>query len=155
MKKARYFLIIAIIFIDQLVKFTVRNEMFTGETIPIIEDVFHITFVKNTGAAFNMFEGASIFLFIVPLIAILIAFWYMEKNIKEHETLTLSLVLIISGGIGNLIDRTILGYVTDMFDFRVFPVFNVADIAICVGAFLLVVYMFHYDTSSVTDEKDK
>lgn len=146
MKKARYILIAAIIFIDQLVKCIVRKEMFAGESIPVIDGIFHLTYVKNTGAAFNMFEGASAFLFIVPLIAIIAAAWYMEKNINEHGSLTAALVLIISGGAGNIIDRATKGFVTDMFDFRVFPVFNVADIAICVGAFLLIVYIFRFES---------
>jgi len=146
MKKARYILIAAIICIDQLVKFIVRKEMFVGESIPVIDGIFHLTYVKNTGAAFNMFEGASTFLFIVPLLALIVAVWYMEKNINAHESLILALILITAGGAGNLIDRAVKGFVTDMIDFRFFPVFNIADIAICIGAFLLIVYIFRFES---------
>ena len=83
----------------------------------------------------------------VPLIALVFAVWYMEKHLNDHGTLLLSMILIISGGIGNLIDRVWLGYVTDLFDFCLinFPVFNIADIAICVGCFFLVVFIFFFD----------
>jgi signal peptidase II len=67
--------------------------------------------------------------------------------------LILSLVLIISGGVGNLIDRVTMGFVTDLFDFRIFPVFNVADIAICTGCFFLVLYVLFFDGKE--GEKDE
>ncbi|MGN1413237.1 MAG: signal peptidase II [Anaerovoracaceae bacterium] len=145
MKKARYVLIVGILLVDQLVKYVVRSHMYVGESIPVIEDVFHLTYVRNTGAAFNLFEGMSLFLQIVTFFALLFAVWFMEKHLQRHWTLLLSMILIISGGAGNLIDRVLLGYVTDLFDFRFFPVFNVADIAICVGCFILVLYTFLFD----------
>ncbi|MCI8609265.1 MAG: signal peptidase II [Firmicutes bacterium] len=141
----RYLLIVFILAFDQLVKYAVRTSMTVGESIPVIQDVFHLTYVQNTGAAFSLFEGRMMFLMIVPLLALLFGIWYMEKHQKEHNLLLLSLILIISGGIGNLIDRFLLGYVTDMFDFRFFPVFNIADIAICVGCFFLTLYIFCFD----------
>jgi len=148
MKRARYLLIAAILLLDQAVKYIVRAKMFVGQTIPLLEGVFHITYVQNTGAAFNMFEGMQTFLQTVPLVALVIAVWYMERHMAEHWTLAGSMILIISGGIGNLIDRFALNFVTDMFDFCLidFPVFNVADIAICVGCGLLMVYMFFFDS---------
>ena len=147
MKKTRYLLIAALLLLDQIVKLAVRTYMEVGESIPVLRNIFHLTYVRNTGAAFNMFEGMSAFLTLVPLAALVVAVWYMEKHLEEHGTLLLSMILIISGGIGNLIDRIWLGYVTDLFDFCLidFPVFNVADIAICVGCFFLVVYIFFFD----------
>ena len=147
MKKTRYLLIAAILLLDQIVKYVVRANMYLGESIPVIKNVFHFTYVQNRGAAFNMFDGMSLFLTMVPLIALVFAVWYMEKHLNDHGTLLLSMILIISGGIGNLIDRVWLGYVTDLFDFCLidFPVFNIADIAICVGCFFLIVFMFFFD----------
>ena len=78
----------------------------------------------------------------------------MEKHKKEHWTLTLSLSLIIAGGIGNLIDRLSLGFVTDMLDFKIWsPVFNVADIGVCVGVGFLILYtlVFYGKTEKKTD----
>ena len=147
MKKARYVLIAGILLVDQLVKYVVRNHMYVGESIPVIQGVFHLTYVRNTGAAFNLFEGMSMFLQIVTFFARVFAVWFMEKHLQRHWTLLLSMILIISGGAGNLLDRFFLGYVTDLFEFRLihFPVFNVADIAICVGCFILVLYTFLFD----------
>ncbi len=147
MKKARYVLIVGILLVDQLVKYVVRSHMYVGESIPVIQGVFHLTYVRNTGAAFNLFEGMSMFLQIVTFFALVFAVWFMEKHLQRHWTLLLSMILIISGGAGNLLDRLFLGYVTDLFEFRLihFPVFNVADIAICVGCFILVLYTFLFD----------
>lgn len=147
MKKARYVLIAGILLVDQLVKYVVRSHMYVGESIPVIQGVFHLTYVRNTGAAFNLFEGMSMFLQIVTFFALVFAVWFMEKHLQRHWTLLLSMILIISGGAGNLLDRLFLGYVTDLFEFRLihFPVFNVADIAICVGCFILVLYTFLFD----------
>ena len=147
MKKARYVLIAGILLVDQLVKYVVRSHMYVGESIPVIQGVFHLTYVRNTGAAFNLFEGMSMFLQIVTFFALVFAVWFMEKHLQRHWTLLLSMILIISGGAGNLLDRLFLGYVTDLFEFRLihFPVFNVADIAICVGCFILVLYTFLVD----------
>jgi len=148
MKRARYLLIAAILVLDQVTKYMIRSRMFVGQTIPLLDGVFHITYVQNTGAAFNMFEGMQTFLQIVPLVALVFAVWYMERHLQAHWTLPASLILIISGGIGNLIDRFAMDFVTDMLDFCLidFPVFNVADIAICVGCGLLIVNMFFFDT---------
>ena len=150
MKKYRYLWIVGIILIDQIVKYIIRSAMYVGESIPVVRDVFHITYVQNRGAAFNMLDGQSLILTLVPAVAIIVAIWYMEKHLNEHWTLVLSLGLVISGGIGNLIDRTILGFVTDMLDFRFWPVFNVADIAVCVGAGFLILY-----TLLFYEEKEK
>lgn len=150
MKKYRYLWVLGIILIDQIVKYIIRSAMYVGESLPVVRDVFHITYVQNRGAAFNMLDGQSLILTLVPAIAIIVAIWYMEKHLSEHWTLALSLVLVISGGIGNLIDRTVLGFVTDMLDFRFWPVFNVADIAVCVGAGFLILY-----TLLFYDEKEK
>lgn len=122
--------------------------MYIGQTIKILDPLLHLTYVQNTGAAFNLFEGRYAFLMIVPFCALLFAVWYMEKHRDAHSSLHLALILIISGGIGNLIDRVTIGFVTDMFAFGfwpTFPVFNLADIAICLGCFFLVIYIFFFD----------
>lgn len=144
MVKFRYLLIAGIILLDQIVKFAVRSLMYTGESIPVIENVFHITYVQNRGAAFSLFSGSGFMLLILPAAAICFALWYMESHRNEHWTMIFSLSLIISGGIGNIADRLFLGFVTDMFDFRIWPVFNVADIAVCAGAGFLILYTLVY-----------
>lgn len=155
MKNNRYYWIAGIILLDQIVKLLVRSSMYIGQSIPVIKDIFHITYVQNRGAAFNMLDGKSLVLILVPTIAIAIGLWYMEKHLEEHWTLLVSLVLVIAGGIGNLIDRCFMGFVTDMFDFRIWPVFNVADIAVCVGAGLLILYTFaFYEEKEIEEDNE-
>ena len=155
MKNNRYYWIAGIILLDQIVKLIVRSSMYIGQSIPVIKDIFHITYVQNRGAAFNMLDGKSLVLILVPAIAIAIGVWYMEKHLEDHWTLLVSLVLVIAGGIGNLIDRCFMGFVTDMFDFRIWPVFNIADIAVCVGAGLLILYTFaFYEEKEIEEDNE-
>lgn len=133
------------ILLDQAVKLLIRRTMYVGESIRVIGDFFAITYVQNRGAAFSLFTGKGVFLTVVPFAALLAAIWYMERHRDAHVTLRLALQLIIAGGFANLIDRVLLGYVTDMFDFRVWPVFNIADICICAGCAILVLYIFVFD----------
>lgn len=140
MKKFRYLLVAGIILLDQIVKVCIRDAMYIGESVPVIGNILKITYVQNRGAAFSIFSGQGFMLIIVPIAAITVAVWYMEKHKEEHWTLSLALSMMIAGGIGNLVDRVFFGFVTDMFDVRFWPVFNVADISVCVGAGILVVY---------------
>lgn len=142
-----YFLIIiAAIAIDQLIKLYIVQSMELYESIPVLQDIFHITYIRNTGAAFSMMEGFRGFLIILPFLMILAAIIFMFiKRKTGHPLLLTSVALIAGGGIGNLIDRVIYGYVVDFLDFRVFPIFNAADIFVCVGCGLLVLYVLFID----------
>ncbi len=155
MKQSRYSLIAGILFVDQIVKYIVRTYMELGQSIPVVNNIFHLTYVQNTGAAFNLFEGKYNLLTLVPLVALTFGVWYMERHRDEHGLLLWSLIMIIAGGIGNLIDRIALGFVTDLFDFRVFPVFNVADISICVGCGLLLLYVLFFDKKKLVEAESE
>lgn len=130
--------------LDQLVKYLVAGGMALGESIPVIEGVFHITRFHNTGAAFSSFEGQRVLLIALPVVLIAAGLVYAWKNRSKSRLMLLSIAMIIGGGIGNLIDRVALGYVVDMFDFRVFPIFNVADSFVTVGCILLCIYILFY-----------
>ena len=130
--------------LDQLVKYLVANGMALGESIPVIEGVFHITRFHNTGAAFSSFEGQRVLLIALPVVLITVGLVYAWKNRTKSRLMLVSIAMIIGGGIGNLIDRIALGYVVDMFDFRVFPIFNVADSFGTVGCILLCIYILFY-----------
>ena len=142
-----YFLIIiAVIILDQIIKKAVVAAMSLYESIPVIQDIFHITYIHNTGAAFSIMEGRISVLILLPLVMIIGAVIFMLiMRKKGHPVLMTSVALIAGGGIGNLIDRIALGYVVDYLDFRVFPIFNLADIAVCVGCGLLIVYVLFID----------
>lgn len=142
-----YFLIIiAAVAIDQIIKKAVVSTMALYETIPVIQDVFHITYIHNTGAAFSMMDGMRIVLIMLPLVLVCAALIYMFiKRKTGHPLLMTSVALIAGGGIGNLIDRISMGFVVDYLDFRVFPIFNMADICVCVGCGLLILYILFID----------
>ena len=145
MKKVRYLVILGVLLIDYLVKLLVRCTMYCGQTIPVIDGILSITYVQNRGAAFSLFTGRGPMIMTVTFVALCLAAWYMERHKNDHWTLLLSLELIISGGVGNLLDRAVNGFVTDMFDIHFFPVFNISDIAICTGCGFLILYMFFFD----------
>ena len=145
MKKVRYLVILGVLLIDYLVKLLVRCTMYCGQTIPVIDGILSITYVQTRGAAFSLFTGRGPMIMTVTFVALCLAAWYMERHKNDHWTLLLSLELIISGGVGNLLDRAVNGFVTDMFDIHFFPVFNIADIAICTGCGFLILYMFFFD----------
>ncbi|MBQ4504537.1 MAG: signal peptidase II [Firmicutes bacterium] len=119
-----------------------------NDTIPVIDGIFHITYIHNYGAAFSILEGKQGFLLIVTGIAMAAILGYMviaQIKKKTNPMELWSLALILSGGIGNFIDRVRFGYVVDFFDFRVWPIFNVADIAVCCGCGLLVFYVLIWE----------
>ncbi|MGN0704701.1 MAG: signal peptidase II [Lentihominibacter sp.] len=137
-----YLIIAAIIVADRLVKLLVSSNMTVGETIPLIENFFHITYVQNRGAAFSMWEQQWLILVLLPAVVMLAGMILLYVRRKAwNRFYLLSIAFICGGGLGNLIDRVAQGYVVDMFDFRVFPVFNIADIFICAGCGLLLLYI--------------
>ena len=147
MKKNSLFWLIAIAFllIDQVTKYLIVQD-FTevGDTFPLWENVFHLTYVRNTGAAFSVFSGGVSWLRWLSLIVSLglIAFALFGNRLSKLEQIGYGFVL--AGALGNGIDRFLFGYVVDFFDFRLinFPVFNVADIAINLGIFFLLLTSF-------------
>ncbi|QHI73211.1 signal peptidase II [Aminipila terrae] len=138
-----YIVIIAAVMLDQLVKYIIRVNMDLYETIPIINGVFHITYIQNTGAAFSMFSGhTGILALITVIITIGILVYLFKLRRGGHRMLMLSLSLIAAGGLGNIVDRVMLKYVVDFFDLRIWPIFNLADVYVCCGCGLLVIYIF-------------
>lgn len=126
-----------IIVFDQVTKFLAIQTLSPHQSVPLIPRIFHFTLVLNQGAAFGILKNQT-FLFIASafLAVALIVFDFSHKRAKDR-LYDASLCLIAAGAIGNLIDRLLYGYVIDFLDFRVWPVFNVADTAVSVGAILL------------------
>ena len=144
-------IILLLVGIDQLSKILALKYLKNVESIPIIQNMFHLTYVENRGAAFGMFQNNQIIFVIVALIASIYGLYYLHKN-KVNILGKVSILLIISGALGNLIDRVRLGFVVDYFDFRIIweYVFNVADIFVVLGTILLCIYILFYD-----DNKEK
>ncbi|MBN2259395.1 MAG: signal peptidase II [Clostridiales bacterium] len=143
------FVVLAVIFLDQLSKYFAKMYLASVDTIPIIQNVFHLTYRQNTGAAFSILrDNVSLLIVMTGIVIIgMSIFLYRLIRSKEHWLLLLSLSFVIGGAIGNLIDRINLSYVVDYFDFRLinFAVFNVADSFIVVGAVLIGVYILFID----------
>ena len=140
--------ILLLIFLDQAVKGYVVKEIPLGGMRRFIPKVVSLTYLKNSGAAFSMLENQQWFFAIITLIAMGAAFVYLYRHIRGSIWLLLGLTLIISGGIGNFIDRVRQGFVVDMFhlDFVNFAIFNVADIYLTVGVGLLLIYLLREES---------
>ena len=138
-----YLLSICLVGIDQLVKWWVRENISLGQSIPFIPHVMDLTYTQNTGAAFSSFSGMTWLLALVSLGASVVVAVLMARNFFPGKWGKLSLSLILAGAAGNLIDRALLGFVTDMFQttFMEFAVFNVADICVVAGGFLMAGYV--------------
>ncbi len=136
--------------IDQISKIMALKYLTTVSTIPIIENIFHLTYVENRGAAFGMFENNQIIFVVVAVVASIYGIYYLTNN-KVHLIGKFAIILIISGAMGNLIDRVRWGFVVDYFDVRFIweYVFNIADILVVVGTIIMCVYIIYFE------EKDK
>jgi signal peptidase II len=132
---------LGVIALDQLSKVLVCALLY-GEQVAIIPGILRFSYVENTGMAFGMLSDHRWIFMVLSVIGIAAVGVYLWFYVKTKIGRT-ALALIIGGGIGNMIDRTVLGYVVDMIDFRLinFAVFNVADSFVCVGAGLMILYL--------------
>lgn len=129
--------------VDQLIKFFVERDLRPVEEIPFVDGFLHWEYVQNTGAAFGSFSNSTTLLSIITGIIIFCGIVAIIIKKINHKFLLVTAVMIISGGLGNLLDRIIRGYVVDFIcvEFIDFPVFNFADILVTCGAFLLIGYL--------------
>lgn len=129
---------LAVVILDQFSKYIVVENMAQGESIPIIEEVFHLTYILNPGAAFGMFAHNRLFFIAIAVVVIGIIILARREILASPWEVKAGCGLFLGGAIGNLIDRARQGLVIDFFDFRIWPVFNIADIAICIGVGLII-----------------
>ena len=142
-------LIISLVLIgaDQAIKYLVINNIALTDTIEVIPDILNIVYVKNTGAAFSILSGRTYILSIVSFVVCVALVWYLIKQKPSSKLLLVSLGMILGGAAGNLIDRVARQFVVDYIEvcFITFPVFNLADMAITIGAALLMIYVIFFD----------
>ena len=148
-------IILLVIVADQLTKYITVRYLKPLSTVPILEDVFSLTYVENRGAAFGILQNQRWFLIILPILIISVAIIFLIKNRNESLLSRISLAIILGGAIGNLLDRIFRTYVVDMFEFTFiqFPVFNVADMAVVCGTIILALQLLFYQETSDSDEK--
>lgn len=140
---------VIVLILDILTKHWAAAALINISTMPVINGVLHFTYVENSGVAFGMFRGQRV-IFVTMSVIILIALGvYFYKSCSRDVWIKLGTALIFGGSIGNMLERISKGYVVDFLDFRIinFPVFNVADIAVCVGAAALVVHFIFFADS--------
>jgi len=121
---------------DQISKAFVSAKLQLDQTIPLIKGITGLTLVHNRGAAFGIFRN-QFYLFIIAGIAAIVLIYFGIKNNRQNKSYVLCLSLILAGALGNLIDRLRFGYVIDFINFYIWPVFNIADSAITIGAVFL------------------
>lgn len=144
-----YMVFIGILAIDQLTKYFSVEYLQGQKPIVIIDNFLQLNYVENYGAAFGIMQNKQWFFIIATFIVLVGIIIYMKTNNKLTFSMRLSLVLIASGALGNLIDRIRLGYVIDMIDvnfgnFYDYPVFNVADSAIVIAT-IFIMYLVIFD----------
>lgn len=141
-----------VIVCDQLSKFLVRQFLLQGQSLALVKGVFHITLIKNPGASFGIFPNKAP-LFLIFSIAIIIGIIiYSIVSRPRQRGAQIALGLALGGATGNLIDRLMFGKITDFLDFKVWPVFNIADTAVVVGLFMILSFILWGGTEK---EKEK
>ena len=127
-----------VVIVDQFTKYLVASKMIEGMSIPIVDGIFHLTFILNPGAAFGILENNRWFFVLTALAVLAFLFYYRHVILSETRVVQFGIALFAGGVLGNLIDRIRIGLVIDFFDLRIWPIFNVADIAICLGVGLIL-----------------
>jgi len=128
-----------VLIVDRLTKYILFRNLSEGESVKVVPGFFHITLVLNSGAAFGLFKGRSLFFTVSTILVIIFICLYVWRGGCKDLLVLTALSLILGGAAGNLIDRVLFGYVIDFLDFRIWPVFNIADASITIGALILAV----------------
>lgn len=138
-------IVVAVIAVDQISKLIIRADFELGESLSVIPNFFNITYVRNTGTAFSMFENNQWVTIGLTGILILICLYVIIRDWRKgSKPLAIAMSFVLAGGLSNLIDRIVLGYVTDMFSFGSFAIFNVADIAVTCGCAFAIIVLFFF-----------
>ena len=146
-KNGSYLLLSAVLVgVDQLLKCLVTLSMQPFESNVLLPGILRITYVQNTGAAFSLLEGSTVLLAVLTGIALIVAIFLMLSGRIEKTSYLIPVSMLIGGGIGNLLDRIVRGYVIDYIDvsfwpFDSFAIFNFADCLVVIGTILLLVFL--------------
>ena len=142
----RYFTVFSaaliIIIIDQVAKLLIKANFQLNQTLPIINNIFHLTYIRNFGAGFGILQQQRWILVFISIMVIGFIFYYLDKINKQERFLQIIAGFVLGGTIGNLIDRALYGYVTDFLDFRIWPVFNFADSFVTLGVIGTIIYFW-------------
>lgn len=145
---------IVLVTIDQITKYLSTESLKGASSVVLIDKLLSLTYVENRGAAFGILQNARWVFIAFTIIAIIFIIYYKLRYKPQSNTLNSALCLITSGAVGNLIDRVGRGYVVDMIEitFIDYPVFNVADCFVVIGAILLSIYVLFIYKEPKKDE---
>ena len=143
-----YLITFVTILLDQISKYLAVSHLEIGSPIPIIDGLVYFSLTYNPGGAFGLLPGWTQTFAVVAVIVIIAILLMVRRSSHMPVFLVVSLGLEFGGGVGNLLDRIRFGYVVDFIDLQGWPVFNIADVAITVGFFLLVYHLLVYDRVS-------
>ena len=153
------YIILALIILgaDIATKILAKTYLSGAPSVPLIEDVFHLTYVENRGAAFGILQDGRIFFIIIAVVMAAVVVVLLRRYKNRTPMLNLGISFLCAGALGNTIDRVMQGFVVDFFDFRLinFPVFNIADIFVCFGAGLLAMFFVFFEEKSRKIEEDE
>lgn len=148
--------IVGIFLLDRLSKILVVNFISLNNSVSVIDGFFDLTYVKNYGAAFGMFDGMTFFIVLVSLIVFAYLIYEIRRGI-HNKLITTSICFVIGGLLGNLFDRLIYGYVIDFLDFNVFgydfAIFNIGDSFIVIGTIMLGIGFFLEEKHGIKDKR--
>lgn len=133
---------LTILIIDQILKYLIRTFIYPGHSIPLLNGILKLTYVQNTGAAFSLFTGYSSFLVAIGVVVAAGVIYFHYRIPSGNHYFQAALAFILGGSLGNLTDRIFRGHVVDYLDFSFWPVFNLADMAINLGIFLIIIDIF-------------
>lgn len=154
-------ILVLLIAIDQITKLLVAGNVALGDTLFTLSvgdfKLASITHVRNDGAAWSILSGKTVLLIVIAVVAVAVAFYVIIKGKIKSRFGVISLIAVISGGVGNLIDRIRLGEVIDFirFDFIDFPIFNFADVCVVIGAICFCIWIIFGDVKKKKKEKEK
>lgn len=153
------FAVIAVILtLDLVTKYVFDDLLANGETVTVIPFLFNFKLVHNYGAAWGLLAGKQVFLIVLSIVFMAIFIFYYIKEPNKSWLLNITFGFLFAGCLGNLHDRLVFGYVRDFiqFDFwQSFPIFNFADVALCIGVVLFIIYLIIYFVKTRKKEKVK
>lgn len=136
------FIAAAVFSLDRFTKIAAMKFLHLGESVKVVPGVMNLTLVLNDGAAFGLFKGSAALFAVISLAVIVSIAAYLVRNRSLDGLVSTGLGLILGGALGNLADRMVFGMVIDFMDFRIWPVFNIADSCITIGAAAIILSLF-------------
>ena len=150
-----WYLSLVILMLDQVTKWLVQTKMVPMQSISLIRGLFSFTYATNYGAAFGILQSRTLLLIAISM-GVIIILWVNRRKMNQYpRVMQVGLAVALGGALGNLIDRIRLGFVVDFLDFYIWPIFNVADMAIVIGVALIALGIFSKDQRKGNQEPEE